>query len=162
MKRSRKEALELRRKKLALLAFWNRLAGELRGSEAQENVRNLQTAGRLLEACQDRQGVFETRARKFLGESWRTYRRISDLLKSWNEVGDLTESRATLPAKLSEPCGVNYQGYWKPPPGWNDPKNVSHEVLRAWARKMASRSSHSHALAGELPPPTSAASSHRV
>lgn len=131
----REQARELRRKKEAILAFWNRLAAELRGTQAKENTANLRIAGRLLEACQDRQGVFEERARRFLNESWRTYRRISDFLKAWQDIGEVYESRSSLGAKLSEPSGVNYQGYWRPPPGWDDPKNCSKEEFRAGLRK---------------------------
>lgn len=136
----RAQALELRRKKVALLGLWNRIAKELGGSQAQENIRNLQIAGRLLEACQDRQGLFETRARKFLNESWRSYRRLSDLWKAWEVIGEkkgTPSSNGT--AKLSEPCGPNVFGYWKPPAGWNDPENLSHEELKKKAGEILAR-----------------------
>lgn len=134
MKRS--QALELRRKKFALLALWNRLAVELRGTQAEENAGNLYTAGHLLRLCEDKQGLFETKARKFLSESWRTHRALGHFLSAWRK-GEPDTPVEVIPAKLSEPCGVNYQGYWRRPDWLDDPKNVPIEDLKAWAAKMA-------------------------
>lgn len=138
---TRQEALELRRKKRALIALWNRLAKELRGSQADDNVTNLQKAGRLLEACQDKQGLFETRVRKFLNQGWRTYRRLGDLLKAWETLGDsstaVRQSEPQIDSRSTAvPEGPNWRGYWKPPPGWDDPRNVSPEVFKAKLREI--------------------------
>ena len=146
--RKQRAGLELRRKKQALLALWNKLALELRGPHADENRANMYTAARLLELCQDHQGRFETRARKFLNESWRTYRHLGSFYRAWETLGDRSpgsggrgrdsarEDFAKVQQASSVPEGVNWRGYVKTPEWWNDPKNLDPEAFKAKVRAI--------------------------
>ena len=132
---AKRDDLERRRKRRALLATWNDLALKLGGVQAKDTPENRGRAGRLLELCEDRREHFEKRAKKFLSQTWRNYRTLSSFERAW-EVLEIQEETQKAVTNGEWSVGNPHSSLESLRNGHNDPRNLSVEEFREAIRKI--------------------------